>query len=107
MNEERVDSAEKQYSDAVSQKRKMTELLEDENFKFFISLLQAQTDKRIHEMLVMPTGMDDAVRRIYSNGEVAGLKIAINFPQILIDGSQGTIDMIKRVNELKEGNENG
>lgn len=98
------DSQEKEFSEAISQKRKMNDLLENENFKFFSKILNSQIEQRIHNMLVMPEGMDDAVKRIYSSGEIAGMKIALNLPQILIETSQGTIDMIK-TNEGR--NENG
>lgn len=99
MEEERVDSAEKQYSDAVSLKRSMNNLLENEDFKTMTKILNSQIEQRIHEMLVMPDGMDGMVKRTYSSGEIAGMKIALNLPQILIEGAQSTIDITK----TKEG----
>ena len=95
MEEVKDGSNEKQLSEAISQKRQMTELLEDKNFKTYVAILQAQIDGRIHQMLVMPEGMDDAVKRIYAAGEIAGFKVALNLPQLMIDGAQGTIDILK------------
>src|SRR5882672_2583806 len=101
------DSPEKQFSEAVSQKRQMLELIEHDSFKVLVKLLDAQIEMRIHTMLVMPNGMDDAVRRIYASGEIAGLKIALNFPQLVIEGAQGTIDLIKASIAVKEESKNG
>lgn len=101
MENETIDSPEKQFSEAISQKRKMTELLENENFKFFAKLLETQIEMRIHSMLIIPNGMDELIQRNYSSGEIAGLKIALNFPQVMIETLEGNIEMLKR------GNENG
>lgn len=104
---EEIDSYEKQYAEAVSQKQLMSGLVEHSAFKFFVKAVEAQIDKRLHLLLVPPSGADDVVQKTYSAGEIAGMKVAINLPQIMIETAQGTIDMIKVNNERKEGKENG
>jgi hypothetical protein len=97
------DSYEKQLSEAISQKRLLQGLIEHSAFKFYVTLLEKQIEKRIHHMLIMPSGMDEMIQKNYASGEIAGLKIAANFPQVMIETLQGTIDMMKfNENELKE-----
>ena len=101
-NEDREEKKEKQYSDAFIQKRKMADLLEYTPFLLFKELLEKQIEYRLRELLVMPTGSDDVIRRTYSCGEVAGMKIALAFPSVLIDGAQATIDMQKAYESMTE-----
>lgn len=93
-DEARIESDDKQRSDAWTQKKLMQALVEFKSFLVLSELLEKQMEARIHEMLVMPQGHDDMVRRTYSAGEIAGIKIALNLPRLLIDGAQATLDLL-------------
>lgn len=96
----------KQLEDAVQLKRSMKELLENKAFKVMQEKLDEQVELRIRSMLVMPEGADDVVKRTYSCGEIAGMKIARDFAQIQLDGAQGTIEFLQAQVATKE-EENG
>lgn len=88
---------------AHEQKRKMKDLLDYSSFQFYVAELEEQIDKRLNEVLVMPRGADDVIQRTYMSGEIAGIKLALNLPQVLIEYAQESIDSAR----VKEENENG
>lgn len=92
--EDHVEDPDTQYEKAFTQKKRMQELLENPAFILFTELLQKQVDYRVTQLLLMPDGMDDMVRRTYSSGEVAGIKIALAFPKILIETATETMAII-------------
>ena len=94
-----------QLSKAHSSKRMLEELIEDKNFKHLLELVEAQIKAREHEILVMPGGLDDVIKRIYSSGEVAGMKIVINLPEILIGTLKENIELLNRQIEKQEKEE--
>lgn len=101
-DDEQEESLDEQLSKALLEKRKFEELLENEDFKYFKNLVEKQVEMRVHQSLIMPNGVDDVVKRIYASGEIAGLKIAINFPQVMMDGMNGSVKFIKAQMEQKE-----
>lgn len=54
-------------------------------------------------------GLDTVVKNIYTTGEIAGLRMATTFTDILIDYMQMNIDVAKKNEELKleESKNNG
>lgn len=100
--EENLDA---QLSEALSQKKKLEDLSENENFKVFKKLIEAQIEMRTHQAFIMPNGLDDVVKRIYSSGEIAGMKVAINLPQVIVDGLSGSVKFIKAQMEQQKKQE--
>lgn len=96
------ESLDSQLSEALSQKKKLEALGENEEFKYFKKLIETQIEMRVHQSLMMPNGLDDVVKRIYSSGEIAGMKVAINLPKVIVDGLNGSIKFIKAQMEQKE-----
>lgn len=102
MDEHEDVSLDKQLSDAHSSKRMLEELIEDKNFKHLVELVGGQIKAREHEVLVMPGGLDDVIKRIYSSGEIAGMKIVVNLPEVIAGTLKETIELINRQIEKKE-----
>lgn len=90
---------------ALQHKEMMLNLLSFKPFVETCKLLQIQIDKRMHEILTMPMTQDDLVKKTYASGEIAGLKIAINFPQTLLDGAISEIEFEKKREEMENGTE--
>lgn len=91
--------------EAYKNKEMMQDLLAFPAFIYVCELLQKQIDARIHEILGMPSSRDDEVKRTYSSGEIAGIKIALNFPKLLLEGAQGSIELEKRMKEFNNEQE--
>lgn len=95
------EAARNELKEARNQKEMMLNLVNFAPYKYVVELLQKQIDARIHEILGMPMSRDDEVKRTYSSGEIAGIKIAMEFPKILLEGAIETIELEKR-NENEE-----
>lgn len=80
-----------QLNEARSAIEKMKRLLSNNDYRYVQAVIQNQIDARMHRILVRPEGVDDVQRKVYDSGELAGLKIASNFAQILLEGAQGTV----------------
>lgn len=104
-DDEQEESLDTQLSNALSEKKKLEELSENENFKVFKKLIEAQIEMRVHQSLMMPNGLDDVVKRIYSSGEIAGMKVAINLPRVIVDGLNGSVKFIKAQMEQQKKQE--
>lgn len=92
---------EEQLTEARSVVEKMTRLLDDSDYKYLVQRLQEQINPRMHKVFVRPTGLDGLITTAYDNGEIAGLKIAQNFAEILKSGAEGTIELLSHI-QLKE-----
>lgn len=98
------DSIRKDLREAVSRKEKMEILLASSEYRAMVKLLEQQVALLTRQVLEMPTSQDDLVKKAYSSGQIAGLKIAIDFPSITIEDAQAAIDVAKKLEE--EDNEN-
>jgi hypothetical protein len=84
---------------AYKQKEMMQKLISSEEYQYMKGVLEKQVDYRIRELLVMPQSEGDVVRKTYSSGEIAGIKLALDFPEALLEGATETINMMKRNEE--------
>lgn len=90
-----ADDAER-LQNAVELKRKMLDLKESEGFKTFVIEMQKQIERRSEALFAFPSGgLDTVVSNVYTSGEVAGLRMSIQFPDILLSFAQQDIDMQK------------
>lgn len=106
MNENEIASERaKLLSEARLQKSAMVRLLDTTEWKTYSSGLQEQIDRRVVELLTMPMGADDVIKKTYTTGELAGIKLALAYPQVLIEYAQSSIDS-ERVREERENGEN-
>jgi len=94
--EDAIEGNEVQYEKALSQKKKMEELQEISSFIFFKELLEKQIEYRIRKMLIMPEGTDDVVKRTYSCGEIAGMKMALDYPGVLISLAEDVMRLTRK-----------
>lgn len=111
MSEERVPEyeelefeREKLLSQARFQKSSMVRLLENRDFQMYVVELQKQIDQRLNELLTQPKGADDLVQKTYNTGEMAGLKLAVDLPKVLVEYAQTSIDSA-RIREENNGDE--
>lgn len=95
---------EKLLGEARLQKAAMVRLLEDRNFKMYVEHLQKQIDRRLIQVLQMPLSADDIIQKTYCMGEMAGMKIALDLPQVLIVYAQTSIDSARVQEEMEQGN---
>lgn len=91
-----------QLNEARSVIEKMRRLLNNGDYRYVQVIVQNQINARMHRMLVRPEGVDDVQRKVYDAGELAGLKIAANFAQILLEGAQGTVEQYRHLIEEDE-----
>lgn len=70
----------------------LRELSEHPGFSFLLSNVRAQMFRRIAENLERPHGVDGAVSMLYINGEIAGIKLALDFVSTIIDACKTNID---------------
>lgn len=106
MDQEEINhEREKLLAQARLQKSSMVRLLDSTDWKTLASELQAQIDRRFLEMLTMPLGADDVIKKTYIAGELAGLKVALDYPQVLIDYAQSSIDSARIQEENVHGQE--
>lgn len=98
--EDAVFTEERQLEDALVQRTKMRRLMEEESFLLLREMVENQITRRVRsEIMPMPMGTDDVVKRTYSAGEIAGMQMVLDMPQMLYDSAQGTIDLINRNRE--------
>lgn len=74
-------------------KEKMVFLRDHPAFQELQRALQKQMSARLSTNLQMPNGLDGMTQILYCNGEIAGLKLAHDFVNILIDSCSDTIKM--------------
>lgn len=94
---------------AVMLKTSMTELNESVHFKRFLVEINNQIKQRESNVFGFPDGgLDTVVKNIYTTGEIAGLRMVLEFTNIMIDFAQQTIDVSDMRAESKRGvEENG
>lgn len=96
----------KLYAQATKQKSQMVRLLDSPDWKAYAKLLQVQIDRRLVELLSMPKSGDDIVAKTYTMGELAGIKLALDYPQVLIGYAEANIELeVFRQNQEKENGE--
>ena len=96
-SEDAIVPEEKQLQEALIQKGKMKKLLDDPSFLLLREMVENQITRRVRsEIMPMPMGADDVVKRTYSSGEIAGMQMVLDLPQMLFDSAQSTIDLINR-----------
>lgn len=76
---------------AIEQKHAMKALQELPAFLTYQKLLAAQIDYRLEELTKSRPGLDDAIRNTHSIGEIAGIKLALHFPEALIGEADDAI----------------
>lgn len=104
--EELEELVRKEESEIYKMRDAMKALLANEYYQMVVEKINAQIDARIHETLVMPVSQDDLVKKTYAMGEIAGLKIAINYPKIALEGIETHIQMSKMKEQAEQGNGN-
>lgn len=72
-------------------------LSEHPGFEFLISNIRAQMFRRIAENLERPEGIDGIAKMTYVNGEIAGIKLALDFVSTIIDTCTTNIDTANKL----------
>lgn len=93
-------------------KHLMNELKDFEPFQEYVKRLKAQIEQRRSVVFAFPSnGLDNVVQNLYTSGEVAGLQLAIDLPDVMLDYAQLTIDGQDAKDEANidrtKANENG
>lgn len=99
-------SPQQELATARSLIQKMKRLQDNHDYKVLVEFLTKQIDMRMHSAFIRPNGLDMVVGNLYDRGEIAGLKIAANFAQILIDGAQGTVSQFQHLDGRNDAGEN-
>lgn len=103
-------SLEENIRKGVELKTLMRDLQESDAFKTFCALLKQQCDFRIDELCKTRPGLDGAVENTHTIGEIAGLRIALNFAEALIEQASDSIKMNQHMMDLaieEEEQDNG
>lgn len=103
MTEEEISERNRAYEQAIAQKSAMVALKDDTRFKLFQAGLQKQIDARFTESLNMPMGLDSVVSDLYKKGEMAGLKLAIDYADVMIEFAQANILTYRATEDEKDG----
>ena len=77
----------------------LNSLAEHAGFKYLMENVRAQMFRRIAENLERPDGVDGAVKMMYVNGEIAGIKLALDFVNITLDTAKTNIETANKLNE--------
>lgn len=77
---------------AQERKRELISLSEHPGFQYLLSHLKEQITARITENLQIPAGIDGVVKMMYVNGEIAGIKLSLDFVNIMISSCQEAIN---------------
>ena len=72
-------------------------LLEHEGYKQLVVALRKQLFNRIAANIQRPSGLDGTVSLLYCNGEIAGIKLALDFVNILLDNCNESIKVSNRL----------
>lgn len=94
---------------AIQLKSSMNELKESVHFKKFLEQIKNQIKQRETNVFGFPDGgLDTVVKNIYTTGEIAGLRMVLEYTDILIDFAQQTLDVSDMRAEIKaKENDNG
>lgn len=89
--------------DPVELIRLMKSLEEHPGFSAFKEYIEIQVKGRYAQLLHVPQGLDSVLTDMYTKGEIAGLRLLEQMPQIVIDHAQAQ----KEINEaIENGGEN-
>ena len=83
--------------EAIELKSVLLSLQEHNGYVRFQEALRKQISARLTENVQMPKGLDGVTQILYVNGEIAGLKLALDFVNILIDSCSETIKFNERI----------
>lgn len=89
-------------NEATRQRALMGSLIDDPSFVYFKEQMQAQIDNRLRELLMIPRSVDDMIQKAYNMGEMAGIKLAIDFPEVLVEYAKSSLESINRSEEIEE-----
>lgn len=95
----------KMLAQAHEQKRMMNDLKELRSYQAYKEYLQNQYDQLVRLVLSVPMGQDDLIKNAYSAGQAAGIKIALDTPEMLINFAQTSIDLARAEEEDYNGEE--
>lgn len=103
------ETEEQRRQNASSLKSSMIELKESVHFRRFLDEIKKQIERRNADVFGFPTGgLDTVIKNIYTTGEIAGLRITLEYVDILIDFAQQTLDVSDYNERMRaEGKENG
>lgn len=93
----------KLIQNAVQLKRQMEDLKEDGNFIEWTKRIKEQIEQRQRAVFDFPAGgLDSIVKNVYTTGEIAGLRMAVEFTDIMIDFANLAIQGQKAKEKAKE-----
>lgn len=79
---------------------KVRRLIDEPGFKWFQNICSTQVQNRLTDIvLAPPEGLDDMVKKIYAIGECAGLRLALNLPEIHKEQLEYDIKLASKGNE--------
>lgn len=91
---------------AIQLKSSMNELKESVHFKKFLEEIKKQIERRNADVFGFPAGgLDTVIKNIYTTGEIAGLRMVLEYADVLIDFAQQTLD-VSEYNERMRAKEN-
>lgn len=104
MGEKEIEALrEKTISEARLAKTFMLSLIEQPAFKYYVQELQAQFDRRQKAVLQLPMGVDQIIQQQCTLGEMAGIQLAIDLPNILREYAQAAIESAN-IKQEEKGN---
>lgn len=104
---ENKDEREKLFAAAIERKRLIGELKEHKGFELFCEQLETQIKRRTADLIAFPSNIDKIPQNIYTSGEIAGIKLALEFADTLLSYAQATIDMEKHLESIEKEEKNG
>lgn len=90
-------SLEENIRKGIEIKSLMKELKENEAFRLYCDLLKRQCDFRTDELCKTRPGLDGAIENTHTIGEIAGIRIALNFVEAVVEEASDAIQMNQHV----------
>lgn len=104
MGEKEIEALrEKTISEARLAKTFMLSLIEQPAFKYYVQELQTQFNRRQKAVLQLPMGVDQIIQQQCTLGEMAGIQLAIDLPNILREYAQAAIESAN-IKQEEKGN---
>lgn len=104
MEETRELSQREQLNAARSLLEKMKRLIEDQDYLALCAHMQAKLDTKVQLVFFRPTNSDSELLNLYTRGEIAGWRDAMDFAKLLISGAESDVQMLEMLQEQEVAN---
>lgn len=102
LNDEARKERTRVFNEAVERKRLIKEFKEHQGYGIFVERLETQLKARYADLVGFPSNLDKIVQNNYTCGEIAGIKVALEFADTIIENAQTVIEMEKAFQDLEE-----